>query len=128
MMKIEIKNKIDLDGQIELIHEEHDVVVTEKNDWLYLIYQNDDAEKVVIKCQNQEMIMTRFGQPNTIMRFVNGAYALASIPTPMGLQQLVTLTKSFDRSENSLRVTYDLLPNEEANQVFASYTLQISWS
>lgn len=126
-MKIAIKNKIDLDGQIELIHEEHEVVVTEKKGQLYLVYQNAEAEKVVIKCQEKEMVMTRFGQPNTIMRFVAGSYGLSSVPTPMGLQQLVTLTKSFDLRDNCLNLSYDLLPNEEATQAFASYDLQISW-
>lgn len=127
-MKIAIKNKIDLDGQVELIHEEHEVVVTKKNGQLYLVYQNAESEKVVIKCQDKELVMTRFGQPNTIMRFLAGGYALASVPTPMGLQQLVTLTKSFDLRDNCLSLTYDLLPNEEATQVFASYDLQISWT
>lgn len=127
-MKIAIKNKIDLDGQVELIHEEHEVVVTKKNGQLYLVYQNAESEKVVIKCQDKELVMTRFGQPNTIMRFLAGGYARASMPTPMGLQQLVTLTKSFDLRDNCLSLTYDLLPNEEATQVFASYDLQISWA
>ncbi|HGA1296913.1 TPA: DUF1934 domain-containing protein, partial [Streptococcus suis] len=58
-MDIHLRNEIDLDGQIEVVDQQFQVEVKEKDGNLYLIYSNDEAEKVVIKCDEEELVMTR---------------------------------------------------------------------
>lgn len=129
-MTIQLTNTIQIDDQTELIHEVYEGEVVEKAGGLYLIYQNTDQEKVVIKIKGAELVMTRFGQPQTLMRFVAGGQAPATIPTPMGVQQLVTNTRSLKRDDTAqkVQVSYDLLTSAEAKQPLATYTLTISWS
>lgn len=128
-MKIELLNNIQIDDQTELFHEVYEGEVLEKAGWLYLIYQNNDQEKVVIKIKSEELVMTRFGQPQTLMRFVKGQAAPATIPTPMGIQRLTTQTTQFqlDKEAGKLRLAYDLLTDPEASQALANYRLNISW-
>lgn len=128
-MKIQLNNAIQIDDQTELIHEVYEGELVDKAGSRYLIYHNNDKEKVVIKFKAGELVMTRFGQPQTLMRFVAGGQAPASIPTPMGVQQLVTATKSLvlDDQDQKIRVSYDLLTSPEADLPLASYTLTIRW-
>lgn len=128
-MKIQLNNTIQIDDQTELIHELYKGEVVEKSGGFYLIYQNNDQEKVVIKVKSTELVMTRFGTPQTLMRFVAGSQAPATIPTPMGVQQLVTVTTFFklDEVAKTVQVSYDLLTSPEAEQALATYTLTISW-
>lgn len=129
-MQITIKNKIQIDDDVELIHEAYEGEVMTKGDWLYLLYQNREQEKVVIKVKDDELVMTRFSQPQTQMRFLAGGQAPASVPTPMGLQRLVTNSRAyhFDLPGQQVLVTYDLLLSPEAELPLASYELQISWT
>lgn len=128
-MKITLNNTITIDDQVELFHETYEGEVVEKGDWLYLIYQNSDKEKVVIKVKTDELVMTRFGSPQTLMRFVAGGFAPATIPTPMGVQRLVTNSRAFqlDEATQQVQISYDLMTSEEAELPLASYDLQISW-
>lgn len=127
-MYIRLQNKIDLDGQVELIDQKFPVELREKEDQLYLIYLNDEKEKVVIKCEDDELVMTRFSSPKSIMRFVAAKEAIVTIPTPMGIQHFVTDTKTYilDRRNRSLRIQYQL-KGLENQQVFAAYDMHISW-
>lgn len=126
-MRITIKNHIDIAGETELIHEVHEGELAVKGDYQYFIYRNNEGEKVILKFNSSELVMTRFSKPQSLMRFVSGKMALCSVPTPMGLQQLVTRTEELMLSQTSLKLTYDLLPNAEAEDVFASYRMMISW-
>ncbi len=45
-MDIHLRNEIDLDGQIEVVDQQFQVEVKEKDGNLYLIYSNDEAEKL----------------------------------------------------------------------------------
>lgn len=126
-MKIIIQNQIDIAGETELIHEVYEGELTEKGDYQYLIYSNDEGEKVVLKFNASELVMTRFSKPQSLMRFAAEKLALCSVPTPMGLQQLVTRTEELILNQKSLQLAYDLLPNAEAEEVFASYRMMISW-
>ena len=67
-MHIRLQNEIDLDGQVEIIDQRFQVEVKEKDGHLYLVFVNDEAEKVVIKCDDEELVMTRFSTPKSIMR------------------------------------------------------------
>ena len=127
-MRIQLRNEIDLGGQLEVIQQEFEVEVVDKEAQFYLIFVNDEAEKVVIKCDDEELVMTRFSTPKSIMRFISNKEAIVTIPTPMGIQHFVTNTKNYqlNRSEQHLRLQYDLMGLEN-QQRFASYDIAISW-
>ncbi|HFI0672440.1 TPA: DUF1934 domain-containing protein [Streptococcus suis] len=127
-MQIHLRNEIDLDGQLEVIDQIFPVEVKEKDGKLYLIYKNDEAEKVVIKCDEEELVMTRFSNPKSIMRFVKEQDAIVTIPTPMGIQHFVTQTILYQLSteQQELILHYDL-NGLENHQKFASYKMHIEW-
>ena len=127
-MNITIKNQIQLDGETELIKQVYPVQVTEKNDQIYLVYQNEENEKVIIKCGVEELVMTRYSTPKSIMRFHKDNPALVAIPTPIGMQYLMTETDlyHFDIENNRVRINYQL-KQIETEAVFADYQLEIQW-
>ena len=129
-MQLKIYNIIQMEDDTEIIEEIHDCQWTSKGDYDYLVHQNDHDEKVVIKFNSQELTMTRFSQPKSIIHFVKNEDNLASIPTSMGVQSLVTRTKSFvfEKEARRLHLGYDLLTDSEAKIPLASYKMQISWS
>ena len=94
-MKIRMKNQIQLDGQTELIDQMYDAEWTQKGDYHYLLFKNEEDEKVVLKFHDTELNMTRFSNPKTLMRFIKGDRALVGVPTPMGLQTLITDTQRY---------------------------------
>lgn len=126
-MQINIKNQITLDGEVELIHEVYEGDLTLKGNFAYLMYKNDEGEKVVIKFNKTSLVMTRFSNPQSIMRFENNQFASCNIPTPMGVQKIVSKTNRFEYENDVVSLTYDLLPHIEAEQALASYQLEISW-
>lgn len=128
-MKITLTNEIQIDQEMEVIHQEFDVQYQLKNDWHYLIFTNEELEKVILKFDQEELTMTRFSNPKSIMRFIKAAEAVVVLPTPLGLQHFVTVTKAyrFDETNNKLTLHYDLRPFD-SEQVFASYQMVISWA
>ncbi|MEY8463709.1 DUF1934 domain-containing protein [Streptococcus merionis] len=127
-MKIHLRNEIQIDEEMEVIFQEFDVQVQEKNGQTYLLYQNEEKEKVVLKFDATELVMTRFSEPKSIMRFVKDQKAIVSLPTPMGIQQFVTDTHHYqlEPSLQQLSLHYYLRPLE-GNQLFASYKMVIGW-
>ncbi|HEM2809997.1 TPA: DUF1934 domain-containing protein [Streptococcus suis] len=127
-MKIYLQNEIDLDGQLEVIDQSFPVEVKEKEGKFYLIYQNEEEEKVVIKCDGEELVMTRFSSPKSTMRFVKNQEAIVTIPTPLGIQHFVTQTILYQLSadQQDLILHYDL-NGLENHQKFASYKMHIEW-
>lgn len=130
-MKIKIQNKIKMaDHQYEKVDQEHEAEIYEKGGYHYLIHQNEEDEKVVIKLNESELLMTRFSTPKSTMRFTNegDGFAHAAIPTPMGVQRILIHTKKFelDRENSTIHIHYDLKPHEEG-EALASYRLKISW-
>ena len=91
-MKIRMRNTIQFDEQLEVIDQLYDVEVHEKGDYSYLLFYNEEKEKVVIKFHGQELVMSRFSNPKTIMRFLKDSDSLAYIPTPMGMQEFTIQT------------------------------------
>ena len=124
-MKLHIKNKIDLDGQVELVEQSYPVKLTEKNGHIYLTYTNEEKETVMLKCNDQELIMTRFSTPKSIMRFHRETPALVTIPTPVGLQTQTSVYE-LDTKEQNLKIHYQL-KQLEGDSVFANYQLEIKW-
>lgn len=124
-MKIRMRNRIQFDEQLEVIDQLYDVEVHEKGDYRYLLFYNEEKEKVVIKFHGQELVMTRFSNPKTIMRFLKDSDSLAYIPTPMGMQEFVIQTSRYEVDGQKIELTYQL-QNQEG-QAFASYQLEITW-
>ena len=85
-------------------------------------------EKVVIKLNQEELIMTRFSQPKSIMRFSAKVPALVHIPTPLGTQHFQTVTSLFayDPDGQTVDIHYQL-QHPETEDVFADYELEVSW-
>ena len=127
-MEIKIKNKIKVEDQTEIIEEIHACEVMEKGDYTYLVHNNSEKEKVVIKLNQDELVMTRFSNPKSIMRFSAKVPALVHIPTPLGTQHFLTDTSLFAHDPNGQTVDIHYqLKHPETEDVFADYELEVSW-
>lgn len=124
-MKIRMRNRIQFDEQLEVIDQLYDVEVREKGDYSYLLFYNEEKEKVVLKFHEEELVMTRFSSPKTIMRFLTASDSLAYIPTPMGLQEFIIQTNHYKLDGQKIELAYQL-QNQEGHP-FASYQLEITW-
>ena len=124
-MKIRMRNRIQFDEQLEVIDQLYDVEVHEKGGYSYLLFYNEEKEKVVIKFHGQELVMTRFSTPKTTMRFLKNSDSLAYIPTPMGMQEFIIQTSHYQVDGQKIELDYQL-QNQEG-QAFASYQLEITW-
>ena len=124
-MKIRMRNTIQFDEQLEVIDQLYDVEAREKGDYSYLLFYNEEKEKVVLKFHQEELVMTRFSKPNTIMRFIKDSDSLAYIPTPMGMQEFIIQTNHYKLDGQKIELVYQL-QNQEGHP-FASYQLEITW-
>lgn len=124
-MKIRMRNTIQFDEQLEVIDQLYDAEVHEKGDYSYLLFYNEEKEKVVIKFHGQELVMSRFSNPKTIMRFLKDSDSLAYIPTPMGMQEFIIQTNRYQVDGQKIELDYQL-QNQEGHP-FASYQLEITW-
>ena len=124
-MKIRMRNTIQFDEQLEVIDQLYDVELREKGDYSYLLFYNEEKEKVVLKFHEEELVMTRFSNPNTIMRFLKDSDSLAYIPTPIGMQEFIIQTSRYEVDGQKIELDYQL-QNQEG-QAFASYQLEITW-
>ncbi|MEX2805110.1 DUF1934 domain-containing protein [Streptococcus sp. H31] len=127
-MQVEIKNIIQIDNQTETIREVHDCQLGQKNGMAYILYQNTDKERVLLKYKEQELLMVRYSEPRTIMSFQEDRLTAAQIPTPLGLQKLtVETTRLFIQPENQYIAADYVLKQAETEDVFARYQLTVSW-
>ena len=124
-MKIRMRNTIKFDEQLEVIDQLYDVELREKGDFTYLLFYNEDQEKVVLKFNEEELVMTRFSNPKTIMRFLKESDSLAYIPTPMGMQEFIIQTSHYEVGEEKIELAYQLKNKEGVP--FANYRLEITW-
>ena len=124
-MKIRMRNTIKFDEQLEVIDQVYDVELREKGDFSYLLFYNEEQEKVVIKFQEEELVMTRFSNPKTIMRFLKDSDSLAYIPTPIGMQEFIIQTSHYEVGEEKIELAYQLQNKEGVP--FANYRLEITW-
>ena len=120
-----MRNTIQFDEQLEVIDQLYDVELREKGDFSYLLFYNEEQEKVVIKFQEEELVMTRFSNPKTIMRFLKDSDSLAYIPTPMGMQEFIIQTNHYEVGEEKIELAYQLQNKEGV--AFANYRLEITW-
>ena len=124
-MKIRMRNTIQFDEQLEVIDQLYDVELREKGDFSYLLFYNEDQEKVVLKFNGEELVMSRFSNPKTIMRFLKESDSLAYIPTPMGMQEFIIQTSHYEVGEEKIELAYQLQNKEGVP--FANYRLEITW-
>ena len=124
-MKIRMRNTIKFDEQLEVIDQVYDVELREKGDFSYLLFYNEDQEKVVLKFNGEELVMTRFSNPKTIMRFLKDSDSLAYIPTPIGMQEFIIQTSHYEVGEEKIELGYQLQNKEGVP--FANYSLEITW-
>ncbi len=124
-MKIRMRNRIQFDEQLEVIDQLFDVEAREKGDYSYLLFYNEEKEKVVLKFHQEELVMTRFSTPKTIMRFLRDSDSLAYIPTPMGMQEFIIQTHHYKLDGQKIELAYQL-QNQDGHP-FASYQLEITW-
>ena len=124
-MKIRMRNTIQFDEQLEVIDQLYDVELREKGDFSYLLFYNEEKEKVVLKFNDTELVMSRFSNPKTIMRFLKENDSLAYIPTPMGIQEFIIQTSHYQVEQQKIELAYQL-QNKEGNP-FANYRLEITW-
>lgn len=124
-MKIRMRNTIKFDEQLEVIDQLYDVELREKGDFSYLLFYNEDQEKVVLKFNGEELVMSRFSNPKTIMRFLKDSDSLAYIPTPMGMQEFIIQTSHYEVGEEKIELAYQLQNKEGVP--FANYRLEITW-
>ena len=124
-MKIRMRNTIKFDEQLEVIDQLYDVELREKGDFSYLLFYNEDQEKVVLKFNGEELVMSRFSNPKTIMRFLKDSDSLAYSPTPMGLQEFIIQTSHYEVGEEMIELAYQLQNKEGVP--FANYRLEITW-
>ena len=124
-MKIRMRNTIQFDEQLEVIDQLYDVELREKGDFSYLLFHNEEQEKVVIKFQEEELVMTRFSNPKTIMRFLKDSDSLAYIPTPMVMQEFTIQTSHYEVGGEKIELVYQLQNKEGVP--FADYRLEITW-
>ena len=124
-MKIRMRNTIKFDEQLEVIDQLYDVELREKGDYSYLLFYNEDQEKVVLKFNGEELIMSRFSNPKTIMRFLKDSDSLAYIPTPIGMQEFIIQTSHYEIGEEKIELAYQLQNKEGVP--FANYRLEITW-
>jgi len=124
-VKIRMRNTIRFDEQLEVIDQLYDVELREKGDFSYLLFYNEEQEKVVIKFQEEELVMTRFSNPKTIMRFLKDSDSLAYIPTPIGMQEFIIQTSHYEVGEEKIELDYQLQNKEGVP--FADYRLEITW-
>lgn len=126
-MQIRIQNTIRFGEEMEIVDQCYQGEWKEKAGFQYLLYTNEEDEKVVLKFSNDELVMTRFSTPKSIMRFNKNEDGGAIIPTPMGIQQFVITTDLFQLEPSRLQVTYRLL-TLDGEQEFANYQLLVEWA
>ena len=124
-MKIRMRNTIKFDEQLEVIDQLYDVELREKGDFSYLLFYNEDQEKVVLKFNGEELVMSRFSNPKTIMRFLKDSDSLAYIPTPIGMQEFIIQTSHYEVGKEKIVLAYQLQNKEGVP--FANYRLEITW-
>ncbi|WP_195183340.1 DUF1934 domain-containing protein [Streptococcus infantis] len=124
-MKIRMRNTIKFDEQLEVIDQLYDVELREKGDFSYLLFYNEEQEKVVLKFNGEELVMSRFSNPKTIMRFLKDSDSLAYIPTPIGMQEFIIQTSYYEVGEERIELAYQLQNKEGVP--FANYRLEITW-
>jgi Uncharacterized protein conserved in bacteria len=122
-MEVTIKNTITYDNDQEVVEQTYPAELTEKSGYTYLKYEDEEKVANVIKFNEDSLVLTRFGQENTKMKFKKGKTD-STIMTPVGVQHIDTETTLFDNTDQTIKISYVLSKN---NQKFADYSLEIKY-
>ena len=125
-VQIHIQNTIRFGEEMEIIDQYYQGEWKETAGFHYLLYTNEEKEKVALKFSKAELIMTRFSSPKSIMRFYKFEDGGAVIPTPMGIQQFLIATDLFQLEDSRLHLSYRLM-TLDGEQEFAHYQLLVEW-
>lgn len=128
-MQITLENDIQIGTERDLIHQVFDVQYQFKKRYNYLIFLNEDKEKVVLKFSERELLMTRFSQPKSVMRFIKGEDTLTFLPTPLGSQPLTIVTDFYlyQAADQELRLQYKLKPLG-SDEALGRYKMKLVWN
>lgn len=108
-MQISIKNVINDGTNEQIIQEVFEGFYKKISEKEYLSYRTDNNEKVVIKFDNTELIMTRYSQKLHKMRFT--LYENTTFYY-LGLQNLEVSTDTYKVENNKIIIIYTILQNQ----------------
>lgn len=123
IMEIIIRNRIKIDQQEELVKEIYQGELKKGEYQTLLKYKNAANEKVLLKFDGKEVIMTRFAKRPIKMHFHP---EIPSLTEYEGLGELSILTNalSIDHESRTIKINYQL---SQGPQKIADYHLRIDW-
>ena len=122
MTRIIIKNLITIDQQTETIHQTFSGDYYQKNQSHFLVYQNELAEKVVMKYDHEMLTITRFSAPSTIIKLHPKVLTQAVITTPVGPQVFDVKTKKHETIPEGFKTDYEFW---QGDTKIAQYALSV---
>ncbi len=123
MIKITIHNDIRIGTDKDSIHGVFFGEKKENSGKIILLYHNAADEKVLLKCDNKEVSMTRYTKPPTTMRFCTDKKTSFHYE---GLGALSVLTKKLviNDKNNEVFLTYQLIQN---TLKIGDYRMHVFW-
>ena len=123
-MEIIIRNRIKIDQQEEMVKEIYQGEFKKVNLQTLLKYENAANEKVLLKIDEDEVIMTRFAKRPIKMHFQPEGTTLTEYEG-LGELSLSTNTLSIDQERKIIKINYQL---SQGAQKIADYHLRIDWT
>lgn len=127
-MRIYLKNHIQIEENIDVFEHIYTADWSKKGSHHYLHFTNEEDERVVLKFNEEELLMTRFSRPKMMMKFIKDSETTATIPTPVGVQHFTVQTESYllDLTNQKIKLHYQLIALG-SQQILGQYQLEISW-
>jgi uncharacterized beta-barrel protein YwiB (DUF1934 family) len=123
IMEIIIRNRIKIDQQEELVKEIYQGELKKGENQTLLKYKNAAGEKVYLKFDEKEVIMTRFAKRPIKMHF-HPEIPSSTEYEGLGELSLLTNTLSIDHERRIIKINYQL---SQGAQKIADYHLRIDW-
>ena len=123
-VQIIIRNRIKIDQQEEMVKEIYQGEFKKVNLQTLLKYENAANEKVLLKIDEDEVIMTRFAKRPIKMHFQPEGTTLTEYEG-LGELSLFTNTLSIDQERKIIKINYQL---SQGAQKIADYHLRIDWT
>ncbi|MDR0297475.1 MAG: DUF1934 family protein [Streptococcaceae bacterium] len=121
-MKIIFDNHITVDQKSEHLTEIFEGELTKRADKFWLIFENTDHEKVLLKFNEKELMMVRYGDFPTTMRYrenelTHNAY--------QGLGEIEIFTHYYEFTADKVILHYTM---SQADLELGTYKLEITYS
>lgn len=123
IMEIIIRNRIKIDQQEELVKEIYQGELKKGEHQTLLKYKNAANEKVLLKFDEKEVIMTRFAKRPIKMHFHPEIPSLTEYES-LGELSILTNALSIDHESRTIKINYQL---SQGPQKIADYHLRIDW-